>query len=98
MSYVGSIYVLCPGGSYPLVGVSINQFLSKSGPQVLAVTAVALERSNLLVFPWDAGRKLNIRKAFKRSPGRLLNVLRTFNLRPVPGGKGFDQRELKELP
>ena len=29
------------------------------------------------------GRKLNVQKMFKRSLGRLLNVLCTFNLRPV---------------
>ena len=32
----------------------------------------------------DTGRKLNVHKTFKRRPGRLLNVLCTFNLRPVP--------------
>ena len=31
----------------------------------------------------DTGRKLNVHKIFKRRPGRLLNVLYTFNLRPV---------------
>ena len=31
----------------------------------------------------DTGRKLNIHKTFRRRPGRLLNVLCTFNLRPV---------------
>ena len=30
----------------------------------------------------DAGRKLNVHKMFSRRPGRLLNVLYTFNLRP----------------
>ena len=31
----------------------------------------------------DTGRKLNVHKTFRRRPGRLLNVLCTFNLRPV---------------
>ena len=31
----------------------------------------------------DRGRKLNVQKTFKRRPGRLLNVLYAFNLRPV---------------
>ena len=31
--------------------------------------------------PADTGRKLNIHKTFRRRPGRLLNVLCTFNLR-----------------
>ena len=31
----------------------------------------------------DTGRTLKVHKTFRRHPGRLLNVLRTFNLRPV---------------
>ena len=34
----------------------------------------------------DTGRKLNVHKTFRRYPGRLLNVLFTFNLRPVSTG------------
>ena len=48
----------------------------------------------LLHTPADTGGKLNVHKTFKRRPGRLLNVLCTFNLRLVstgiftsPGGK-----------
>ena len=37
--------------------------------------------------PVDTGRKLNVHKAFKRRPGCLLNVLCTFNLRPVSTGE-----------
>ena len=37
--------------------------------------------------PVDIGRKLNVHKTFRRHPGRLLNVLCTFNLRPVSTGK-----------
>ena len=37
-------------------------------------------------FPVDTGRKLNVHKTFRRGPGRLLNVLCTFNLRPVSSG------------
>ena len=32
-------------------------------------------------FPVDTARKLNVHKTFRRRPGRLLNVLCTFNLR-----------------
>ena len=32
-------------------------------------------------FPEDTARKLNVHKTFRRRPGRLLNVLCTFNLR-----------------
>ena len=34
----------------------------------------------------DTDRKLNIHKTFRRRPGRHLNVLCTFNLRPVSTG------------
>ena len=37
--------------------------------------------------PVDTGRKLNVHKKFRRRPGRLLNVLCTFNLRPASTGK-----------
>ena len=36
--------------------------------------------------PLDTGRKLNVHKASRRCPRRLLNVLCTFNLRPVSTG------------
>ena len=34
----------------------------------------------------DTGCKLNVHKTFRRRPGRFLNVLYTFNLRPVSTG------------
>ena len=37
-------------------------------------------------FPVDTGRKLNVYKTLRRRPGRLLNVLCAFNLRPVSTG------------
>ena len=37
--------------------------------------------------PVDTGRKLNVHKTLRRRPGRLLNVLCTFNLRPVSTGQ-----------
>ena len=36
--------------------------------------------------PVDTGRKLNVHATIRRRPGRLLNVLCTFNLRPVSKG------------
>ena len=42
-----------------------------------------LENAQNLV---DTGRKLNVHKTFRRRPGRHLNVLCTFNLRPVCTG------------
>ena len=38
--------------------------------------------------PVDTGSKLNVHKTFRRRPGRLLNVLCTFNLRLVSTGSG----------
>ena len=38
------------------------------------------------IYPVDTGRKLNVHKTFGRRPGRLLNVLCTFNLRPLSTG------------
>ena len=39
--------------------------------------------------PVDTGRKLNVNKTFRRHSGRLLNVLCTFNLRPVSTRASF---------
>ena len=36
--------------------------------------------------PVDTGRKLNVHKTFRRCSGHFLNVLCTFNLRPVSTG------------
>ena len=36
--------------------------------------------------PIDTGRKKNVHKTFRRRPGRFLNVLCTFSLRPGPAG------------
>ena len=40
-------------------------------------------------YPLDTGRKLNVHKTFRRRPGRLLNVLCTFNLHPESRGYSF---------
>ena len=37
--------------------------------------------------PVDTGRQFNVHKTSRRRPGRLLNVLCTFNLRPVFTGE-----------
>ena len=42
--------------------------------------------SNPHYIPVDTRRKLNVHKTFRRRPGRLLNVLCTFNLHPVSTG------------
>ena len=46
------------------------------------------------VYPVDTGRKLNVYKMFRRHPGRLMNVLRTFNLRPVSAGYAETMKKL----
>ena len=42
-----------------------------------------LNKTTMTAPPPDTGNKLNVHKAFQRRPGRLLNVLCTFNLCPV---------------
>ena len=50
--------------------------------------------------PVDTGRKLNVHKTFRSRPWRLLNVLCTFNLRPVSTGTiHWDKTQiLKKFP
>ena len=40
--------------------------------------------------PLDTGRKLKVHMTLKRYPGRLMNVLCTFNIRFVPSKKRHD--------
>ena len=40
----------------------------------------------ILIYPEDTERKFNVHKTFRIRPGRLLNALRTLNLRPVSTG------------
>lgn len=40
--------------------------------------------------PLGTGGKLNLRKTFRRHPKRLLNILRTIILHPVPGGEYYN--------
>ena len=43
------------------------------------------------MFPVEIGRKLKVHKTFRSRPGRLLNILCTFNLRPVSTGLYFSK-------
>ena len=45
--------------------------------------------------PLDQGRKLNVHKTFRRRPGRLLNVLCTFHLRPMSTGIATQCKKLQ---
>ena len=44
------------------------------------------KHASVLGCPVDTGRKLNVHQTFRRRPGRLQNVLCTFNVRPVSTG------------
>ena len=56
----------------------------------LDTVMIQLISSNLMD-PISTGRKLNVHKTFRRRPERLLNVLCTFNLRPVSTGEELRQ-------
>ena len=59
----------------------------------LSSTKLCLRFSfKLFCSPIYTGRKLNVHKTFRRRPGRLLNALCTFSLRPVSTG-----REVKDF-
>ena len=53
---------------------------------MVLLIGLRVEISKITAFPVDTGRKLNAHKTFIRRPGRLLNLLCTFNLRPVSTG------------
>ena len=65
-------------------------YLKYQNPFTLKWAKLKYDITNQLVLTWDypvdTGRKLNVHKTFRRRPGRLLNVLCTFNLRPVSTG------------
>ena len=56
-------------------------------------------RDVLILIPVDTGRKLNVHKTFIRRPGCLMDVLCTFNLRPVTRGElsYYDQDLSKDI-
>ena len=53
--------------------------LEQIWPYIFLIRRFAINENN----PVDAGPKFNVHKTLRRRPGRLLNVLCTFNLRPV---------------
>ena len=59
------------------------------GNQALNAVNYVSAIGNISVFLVDKGRKLNVNKTFRRHPGRLLNILCTFSLRPVCTGTVF---------
>ena len=54
---------------------------------------VMMKKLRLALFPVDIKRNLNVHKMFRICPGRLLNVLCTFNLRPVSTGLYYQVKE-----
>ena len=53
---------------------------------IFGLVGKQLDNKAKIYFSVDTGRKLNVHKTFRSRPGRLLNVLCTFNLRPVSAG------------
>ena len=57
---------------------------------------VAHPNSETISNPVEIGRKLNVNKTFIRHPGRLLNVLGAFSLRPVSTEKLRIKKDVHE--
>ena len=53
---------------------------------ICLIAQMYFDPNNKYIVPIDTRRKLNVHKTFRRRPGRLLNVLCTFNLLPVSTG------------
>ena len=72
-----------------------NRFLKRL-LQIGAINIIFPKYTNYRAYwPVDTGHKLNVHRTFRKRPGRLLNVLYTFNLRPLSMGccvTGFTYR------
>ena len=66
-----------------LLELPVKQLVIQSSPISLGQAMCGVHVKN---YPVDTGRKLNVHKTIRIRPGRLLNVLCTFNLRPVSTG------------
>ena len=79
-----------------LTGFYMRATLALNGlntlPQNLGLKKAYVKEEVYINNPLDTGRKLNVQKTFRRSPGRLLNVLCTFNLCPVSRGNRLKLR------
>ena len=83
-SYV--LLAICDA-KYNFTLVDIGQYGSNNDSGVLANSTMGKRFSNgTMNIPVDTGHKLNVHKMFRKRPGRLLNVLCTFSLRPVSTG------------
>ena len=92
-----SLWLLCFNGTFTLANVGMMFLLLQcliNSISAWTFTYFVFQFSNVFItlripcpcFPVDTGRKLNVHKTFRRCPGRLLNVLCTFNLRSVSMG------------
>ena len=72
--------------SYIPGGMLVRQIPIKTTNKSYLVSATWIFKK-LPADPADTVRKLNVHKTFRTRPGRLLNVLCTFNLRPVSTGE-----------
>ena len=62
------------------------------GIDILKVAGLNLKINPVASSTVDTETKLNVHKTFRRRPGRFLNVLCTFNLRPVSAGLHLNQQ------
>ena len=68
--------------------IQCSMALTKEVYQKTTVLKLRTSRGSITE-PVDTGCKLTVHKTFRRRSGRLLNILCTFNLRPVPKGEQF---------
>ena len=71
---------------------AINRFTDNTmihSPSKFKSIIIDYSKNNYNPHLLDTERKLNVHKMFRRRPGRLLNVLCTFNLHPVSRGQMF---------
>ena len=72
---------------------NLHAVKAKVGPLTI-VSILRLDLTAGMLLMVAGNLKLNVHKTFRRRPGRLLNVLCTFNLRPVSTGKYSNLRTL----
>ena len=65
------------------------QKIQPTSPEYETMCITGIRKTYQQLCPVDTGRKLNVHMTFRRRSGRLLNVLCTFNLRPVSTGSAF---------
>ena len=79
--------------SFQQLGSSAESSLKNENLLYFILLYLDLSRiTKIINCPVDTGCNLSVHKMFGRRPGRLLNVLRTFNLRPVSTGWSFEDR------